>query len=75
MPADQIDKAFKEIGKRIALQRKAKGISQDKLAYESGLDRSHVGFIEQGRRRPTVPTLIRMGKALDLPLEKLFKGF
>ena len=75
MSDTQIDRVFKEVGKRIAAQRSAKGMSQDKLAYESGLDRSHVGFIEQGRRRPTVPTLIRIGKVLGIPLEKLFKGF
>lgn len=40
----QIEKVFREIGKRIAKQRQAQGISRDKLAYESGLDRSHVDY-------------------------------
>lgn len=71
----QADKVFKEVGRRIAAHRNAKSMSQDKLAYESGLDRSHVGFIEQGRRHPTVPTLLRIGKVLDLSLEQLFKNF
>ncbi len=65
---------FTELGKRIVSARKKRNMSQERLAAESGVDRSHMGFIEQGRRRPTIPTLYRIAKSLGLSLEDLFKG-
>lgn len=69
-----IDQIYKEIGKRIIKARNAKSMSQEKLATESGIDRSHMGFIEQGRRKPTLSTLFKISKALNISLEQLFKG-
>ena len=70
-----VDQIYAEIGKRIVKARKAKDMSQEKLASESGIDRSHIGFIEQGRRHPTVATLHKITKVLGLSLEQLFKNF
>lgn len=69
-----IDNIYEEIGKRIVKARKDKGISQEQLASDSGIDRSHIGFIEQGRRKPTVSTLSKITKTLGISLESLFKG-
>lgn len=69
------DKIYAKIGERIVEARKAKGMSQEKLASDSGVDRSHMGFIEQGRRRPTVSTLHRIATTLNIKLEDLFQGF
>jgi transcriptional regulator with XRE-family HTH domain len=40
---------------------------------EAKLTRTHPGYIEQGYRKPTVSTLNRVAKALDLKLEDLFR--
>jgi transcriptional regulator with XRE-family HTH domain len=72
--ASSIDQIYKELGKRIVKARTDKGMSQEKLATESGIDRSHMGFIEQGRRKPTLSTLYKVAKSLDVSLEQLFKG-
>lgn len=69
-----IDQIYTEIGKRIVKARNSKGMSQEKLAANSGIDRSHMGFIEQGRRKPTLSTLHKIAKSLDISLEQLFKG-
>jgi len=69
-----IEQIYKEIGKRIVKARTTKGMSQENLATESGIDRSHMGFIEQGRRKPTLSTLHKITKALGISLEQLFKG-
>ena len=69
-----IDHIYTELGKRIVKARNAKGMSQEKLATNSGIDRSHMGFIEQGRRKPTLSTLFKIAKSLDISLEQLFKG-
>lgn len=68
------EQIYKEIGKRIVKARTTKGMSQENLATESGIDRSHMGFIEQGRRKPTLSTLHKVTKALGISLEQLFKG-
>jgi len=72
--ASSIDRMYTEIGKRIVKARTAKGMSQEKLAAESGIDRTHMGYIEQGRRKPTLSTLLKITSALDTSLEQLFKG-
>lgn len=74
MHSSQLEKVYIELGKRITAARTSKGMSQEKLASDSGVDRSHIGFIEQGRRKPTVRTLYKIVKALDMNLEQLFKG-
>lgn len=68
------ERVYKEIGKRIAKARKAKGWSQLRLAVEAKLSRTHPGYIEQGYRKPTITTLNRIAKALDMKLEDLFKN-
>lgn len=72
--ASSIDYIYTELGKRIVKARNDKGMSQEKLATNSGIDRSHMGFIEQGRRKPTLSTLFKIAKSLDISLEQLFKG-
>ena len=74
MKTSSIDNIYTELGKRIVKARNAKGMSQEKLAANSGIDRSHMGFIEQGRRKPTLSTLFKIAKSLDISLEQLFKG-
>lgn len=74
MKTSSIDQVYKTLGERIVNARNAKGMSQEKLATNSGIDRSHMGFIEQGRRKPTLSTLFKIAKSLDISLEQLFKG-
>jgi transcriptional regulator with XRE-family HTH domain len=69
-----IEAVYKEIGKRITKERKRQGMSQERIAAASGIDRSHIGFIEQGRRKPTLATLYKIAAALNVSLEELFRG-
>lgn len=74
MKATGIEQIYSELGKRIVKARNNKGMSQEKLATASGIDRSHMGFIEQGRRKPTLSTLHKIATSLGISLEQLFKG-
>ena len=74
MESKQQQKFFNELGDRIAKYRKQRGFSQEKLAAESDIDRVAVGYIEQGRRKPTVTTVYKIAKALGIKLEDLFRG-
>ncbi len=74
MKTRSAEAVYTEIGKRIVSARKERGVSQEQLANASDIDRSHIGFIEQGRRKPTIATLLKIGKSLGISLEQLFKG-
>lgn len=73
MKTQSVDAVYKEVGQRIVDARRKQGMSQEQLASQSGIDRSHMGFIEQGRRKPTLSTLFKIAKTLNLSLEQLFK--
>lgn len=67
------DEIYKTIGERIRSTRKAQGLTQEGLAEHANIDRSHTGFIEQGRRQPTISTLAKICQVLHLSLEQLFR--
>ena len=69
-----IDGVYAEIVKRIVKERKRQNMTQEELAAASGVDRTHMGSIEQGRRKPTLATIYKIARTLKMPLEHLFKG-
>ena len=46
-------------GKILQEERKAKKISQEKLAKLTGLDRTFISLIENGKRSPTFSTILK----------------
>ncbi len=63
MRADQVSTAF---GKVLREQRTAKGISQETLALSADVDRTFVSQMERGIRQPTLTTLWKLARALDV---------
>lgn len=61
------------LGNAIREIRLAKGISQEKLALLSEVDRSYVGRVERGDNNVAVLTLARLAAALDLTIAKLMQ--
>lgn len=55
----------KELGKKIRLARKAKGLSQDMLALICQIDRSYMGRIERGEVNLTVEKLYQIAENLE----------
>ncbi len=55
--------------RRIRVKR---GISQERLAFDTGIDRSYMGGLERGTENPTVDLLERIARTLDVPLVELF---
>lgn len=47
--------------------RKARKLSQEKLAFESGLDRTFISLLECGRKQPSLVTIFQLAKALQVP--------
>lgn len=50
-----------------------KKISIVKLSVESGISRSHLYYIETKKISPTLDTLIKITKVLDINLKDLFE--
>ncbi|MCA3907885.1 helix-turn-helix transcriptional regulator [Vibrio vulnificus] len=59
------------VGKRIAKMRKAKGLTQDKLALLAEIDRSYVGRIERGEVNITVEKLYQIAETLSCDAKEL----
>jgi transcriptional regulator with XRE-family HTH domain len=63
MRAEQVSAAF---GRVLREQRTAAGVSQEQLALSADVDRTFVSQMERGIRQPTVTTLFKLAKALDM---------
>lgn len=51
--------------------RVRRGLSQEALAVDAGVDRSYVGRIERGVENPTVETLDRLAAALEVAVGEM----
>jgi len=54
--------------------RKKKGFSQEAFADHAGLHRVAVGWIEQGKRVPSLRTLVKISQGFGISLSKLLSG-
>lgn len=61
-------------GKIVADRRRELGLSQEGLAERSGLHRTYVGSVERGERNISLLNLVRISRALHLPLSELLAG-
>ncbi|OMQ18922.1 MULTISPECIES: helix-turn-helix domain-containing protein [Serratia] len=61
----------KAVGTLIRKRRKALGISQEKLALLTNIDRSYVGRIERGEVNLTVEKLYQFAQALQCHAREL----
>ncbi len=63
------------IGYHVTILRKKKGMTQARLAQQSGIPQPNLSRIETGEQDPTVSTLLRICQALNVPAAEFFKGF
>ncbi|MED2841317.1 helix-turn-helix transcriptional regulator [Bacillus wiedmannii] len=59
----KIEQAF---GIVLQKERIKQNISQETLAFNSGLDRTYISLLERGKRKPTINTLFSITHALKL---------
>ena len=57
-----------KIGNRIRELRKKEGISQEKLAFKTDLDRTYIAGVESGKRNVSVKTLKKILDPLGITL-------
>lgn len=62
-------------GALLRKKREKIGISQEELAFRSGLDRTYVGSVERGERNLPIENIYILGKALKCGPRKLLPKF
>jgi transcriptional regulator with XRE-family HTH domain len=67
------EKFIKKFGLRLRELRKAKGISQEKLAGESGFELSQIGRIERGEINTSISHVAAIAKAMKIKPEEMFQ--
>lgn len=60
------EKILQEFGKRLKELRKERKLSTRKFAEQAEMAHSSVGRFETGKGNPTLTTLIKIAKALDI---------
>jgi transcriptional regulator with XRE-family HTH domain len=69
----KIDDLKEDISSNIKKFRKAKGISQEKLALIAGIDRSYMSEIERCLANPSIDALLRISNALEVNPEDIVR--
>ncbi|WP_035631472.1 helix-turn-helix transcriptional regulator [Flavobacterium sp. CF136] len=60
------------LAKRLKEIRSEKGLSQEELAYRCEITLSQIARIETVRINPTVSTIFKIARTLEVPLSELF---
>jgi transcriptional regulator with XRE-family HTH domain len=63
------------LGLAIREFRNKRGISQERLALISGVDRGYMGGVERGERNPSFTNILRITTALEISTIELFRRF
>ncbi len=61
------------LGVNVRHHRKLRGMSQERLALDAGMERSYVSDLERGMRNPSVRALGRLADALGIEAQELLK--
>lgn len=61
-----------DVGARIRYFRHQRGLSQEQLALQAGLNTAFLGHLERGLKSPTITTLEKLVRALNITFEELF---
>jgi transcriptional regulator with XRE-family HTH domain len=61
------------LGAAIRRKRTILGISQGELADRAGLHRTYVSDLERGARNPSIDSIEKLARALQLSVAKLFE--
>jgi len=51
-------------GQVLRLARKEAGLTQEQLAFEAGVQRNYISFLERGIHEPTLGMIIQLSRAL-----------
>jgi len=54
------------VARNLRILRKQKGLSQEELAFQAGINRNYVGQIEREEKSPTIDMIEKLSSSLDV---------
>ncbi len=74
MPTRELGELQLTLSENIRHLRGQRGLSQERLALEAGVDRTLVSKIERVIANPTLDVLVKLAIALQVPVTRLLKN-
>jgi transcriptional regulator with XRE-family HTH domain len=71
MKSKTLDELRVDLASNLKSIRKARGLAQERLALDAGVDRTVVSKIERGVTNPSLEILLRLANQLDVQVGKL----
>jgi transcriptional regulator with XRE-family HTH domain len=65
---------IQELGLHLMRARIGRGLSQSALAEQCSLSQAQISYFELGVRLPALDQLVRIARALDVPIQRFFSG-
>ncbi len=53
--------------------RENRQMSLEELSKKSGISKAFLSYLERNEKQPTIPTLVRIAKALNVKEQELYK--
>jgi transcriptional regulator with XRE-family HTH domain len=64
---------YLQLGNKIREIRKKRGLTQEELAWKSGISLNFMGQIERGHKKPSIKTLKKISEILGIPPAAFFE--
>lgn len=71
MTKEEEIKIIQAFSERVRTFRENIGISQEKLAEKAGLHRTYIGSLERAEKIPSLITIVKIAKALNINISDL----
>jgi transcriptional regulator with XRE-family HTH domain len=68
---DPLSASHVAFGATVRTIRKERGISQEALALQCGMDRSYFGAVERGERNVSLTNMLRIAASLGVPAAQI----
>lgn len=65
---------LKKFGVKLKKHREEAGLSQEKLAFKGGMDRTYVGSVERGERNISLLNINKLASALGVQMNELLSN-
>jgi len=70
---NEVKIVLEAIGKKIVERRKELNLTQDELAFSAEIDRTYIGYVENGHQNVSIAILCKIANALQMNIKDFFK--